>query len=105
MTKLRPTQAGFVGVHARLDGLKAQQGLREDLFGGIAAQDLVDVADLNLAGGRGLGSAAVLDVAAQRFGGAHILAVNEDLIAQADGEQRIAVAGKVGNQRDSGAAR
>jgi len=84
-----------VGVHGLLDGLEAQERLGEDLFGRIAAQDLVNVANLDLAGGSGLGCAAVFDVAAQGLGGAHVLAVHEDLVAQPDREQGLAVLGKV----------
>ena len=35
-------EAGLVRVHARLDGLKAQQRLRKDLLGREAAQHLID---------------------------------------------------------------
>ena len=82
-TKLMPTQRVVVGVHARLHGLKAQQRLRKDLLRRIAAQNLVDVANLHLAGGRGLRRSAVLNLAPQRLGRAHILAIRGDLVAQA----------------------
>ena len=37
----------------------------------------------------------MFDLAAQRLGGARILAVHEDLVAQAEDEQRLAVLGKI----------
>ncbi len=82
-------------IHARLDGLKAQQRLREDLPRRKAAQNLVDVADLDPAGGHGLGTAAALDLAALGLGGAHQFAIGGDFLAQAEGEQFLAVPGKL----------
>ena len=89
ITKLMPTQVSLVRIHARLNRLKAQQRLRKHLLRSEAAQHLVDVADLHLAGGRGLRRSAVLDLAAQRFGRAHILAVGSNLVAQALIQQRL----------------
>ena len=87
-------KAGLVGVHACLNGLKAEQRLRKDLLRRIAAQNLVDVADFHLAGGRGLWGAAVLDLAALGFGGAHFFAVGGHFVAQAEGEKFLAEAGQ-----------
>ena len=67
-TKLMPTKPGSCGVHGGLDGFKAQQRLGEDLLWRRAAQNLVDIANLNLAGGCGLRCVAALDLAALRFG-------------------------------------
>jgi len=49
-------------VDAGLDGLKAEQRLREDPLWRMFAEDLVDVADLNPAGRRGLRGFAVFDL-------------------------------------------
>ena len=61
-------EARFLAGHARLDGLKAQQRLGEDLLRRRAAQNLVDVPNLHLAGGRGLRSFTLLDLASPGFG-------------------------------------
>ena len=56
-------KAGLAGVHALLYGFKSQQCLRKDLPGRKAAENLVNEANFDLAGGCGLGRAAVLDIA------------------------------------------
>jgi len=58
-----------VGVHGGLDGLEAEEGLGENLLGRETAEDLIDVANFNLAGWGGLGGCAVLDGFAGGFGG------------------------------------
>ncbi len=77
-----------------LDGFKAQQRLRKDLLRRKAAQNLVDIANLHLAGGRGLRSSAVLHLAALSLGRAHVLAVGSNFVAQAVAEQRLADTGQ-----------
>ena len=65
-----PTKPGSWASMVAWIGFKAEQRLREDLLRRKAAQNLVDVADLHLAGGRGLRGSAVLDLAALGLGGA-----------------------------------
>ena len=94
-----PTKPGSWASMAGLDGFKAEQRLRKDLLGRDAAQNLVDIADLDLAGGRGLRGAAVLDLAALGLGGAHIVAVGGDFVAQA--ERRASLSGGAGQNPGS----
>ena len=85
----------LVRVHAGLYGFETKQGLGEDVFRREPAQDLVDVADFDLAGWYALGSSAVFDLKALGFGGADILAVSGDFVAKAMVEEGLAHLGEV----------
>ena len=87
--------ARLARVHAGLDGFKAQQRLGKDLFRRVAAQNLVNVPDLDRAGGGGLRGSAVLNLAAFGFGGAHVLAICRHFVAQAPVQQILAKLGQV----------
>ena len=82
-------------IHAVLNGFKAQQRLRKDLLRREAAQNLVDVPDLDLAGGRGLRGSAMLNLPALSLGRAHVLAVGSNFVAQTVVQQRLAQLGKI----------
>ncbi len=88
-------EAANVAVRTRrgqalLHSFETQQGLREDLLRGEAAQHLVDVANLHLASGHSLRSAAVLELTALHLGRTDIVEVDSNFIAQLVIEERLA---------------
>ena len=70
-----------MGVHACLDGFEAQQRLGEDLLRLRAAQNMVDVANFNLAGRCTLCSVTLFDLAASCLGRAHVVLIRCHFIA------------------------
>jgi len=88
-----------VRIHRGLHGFKTKESLGEDLFGRVAAEDLIDVADGDLAGGRGLGRAAVLDLLAAGFGIADVGEIGSDVVAETLREKRIAIGSEIEIER------
>ena len=90
LNEIDADEAGLMRVHRCLDGFEAQQGLGENPLGSAAAQNLVDIANLDLAGGCGLWGCAVFYLAAQGFDVANLFPAGGDFIAQAAVEERFA---------------
>ncbi len=88
--KIHAHKTVVVLLDALLHGFKSQQRLREHLLRRPAPQDLIDVSNLNPACGRGLWRSAVFQFAAACFHLADMLAIDGDLVAQAEIEQRLA---------------
>jgi len=93
-------ESRLVGVNGLLDGFEAEEGLGEDLLGREGAEDLVDVADFDLAGGCGLRGSAVLDLAALGFGVTDVRSVGGNFVEDAVVEEVLAEFGQVRVEAD-----
>ena len=82
-------EARLVGVHGWPGWFQSQEGFGRRPARGEAAQNLVDVANFDLAGGRGLRGFAVLDLAALGFGGADVFAVGGYFAAEAGSSKSV----------------
>ncbi len=79
-----------MGILGRLNCFKSEERLRKDLLGCVGAENLIDVANFDLACGRGLRRSAVLDLLAAGFGLACFIQVSGDFVAQAIVEKLLA---------------
>ena len=70
--------------------LKGEQGLGEDELGLMGTEHLVEEADLDRAGWRGVRLSAVLDGVARSKGVGEVLAIGRDVVAEAVGEKLVA---------------
>ena len=85
-----PDDGGMSGVELRLDGLEAEKGLREDLLGRKAAEDLIEKTDVDLAGRGGRGRSTVFYAVASLKGIGELLAIGSDDVAETFGEELFA---------------
>src|ERR1035438_1441034 len=95
LDKVDADEARLMGVHCCLNSFEAQQRLGEDLLGRVAAQNLVNVADLHLAGSSGLWCSAMLKLAALRFSTSDNVAIGCHFGAQAMIKQRPSELGEI----------
>ena len=93
------------GVRLGGGDFEAEEGLGEDLFGRVGAEDLVEKADFDGAGAGGIGLVAVLDLLAGAEGLGEVGAVGRDFFAEAGGKEFVAKGGELGGSGAGGVER